>query len=318
MLPAREFPPLVREKMTFLARHVNEYNTLFLGSSRMQAHVMPTVFDRDVADHDIHSFNAGVAGMYPPQDGWMLDQILALKPAKLRWVFVELQMLETTLPRTNRDSMQLLSWHDWPRYLLLCERWLTTHPHRHWRDRVEEFTDRWPDFCAHTVLFIRYYTDLGRGSALLQRRIHPESAPVNDWTLLGPDGDGFLPAVHALTKSEFAGLEGDMAKRRKSPPVRESADPISRQALASIVAKIRRAGATPVLVVPPTARGTYFAPAPKTSPGLIVLDFGQPQKYPELYDTKYRVDPSHLNAAGAVIFSHLLAAEFLKAVGTSP
>ena len=306
--------------MTFSPPTPNDYDALFLGSSRMQAHIMPAIFDQDVADRglSIRSFNTGVAGMYPPQDGWMLDQILALKPAKLRWVFVELQMLETTLPRTNRDTMQLLSWHDWPRFVLLCERWVTTRPRRHWRDRVEEFTDRWPDFFAHTVLFVRYYTNLGRGSAWLQHWFHPETVPAEDPSMLGPNGDGFLPAAHVPTKGELAALEGDLDKRRKSPPVRESADPISRQALTAIIAKIRRVGATPVLVVPPAARGTYFAPDPKTSPDLIVLDFCQPQKYPELYETKYRVDPSHLNAAGAKIFSHLLAAEFAESGGATP
>jgi len=316
LLPARDLPSVVREKMAHLVAHGNDYEAFFLGSSRVQSHVIPAIFDRDLAaqGQTMSSFNAGVAGMYPPEDAWMLDQILRLKTAHLRWVFLELQTLETTLPRTNRDTLQLLSWHDWPRFSLLCERLVTTRARRHWRDRLDEASSRWPDFFDHTLLFARYFTNLGRGSTLLRRWAFAESAPPENWTLLGRDRDGFLPAAHVPSGEELAALDKDLEKRRQRPPVMESADPVTRKALGMMIAKIQRAGATPILIVPPTARGTYFAPDPKSSEGIVVLDFCNPKKYPELYETKYRVDPSHLNAAGAEIFTHLLAAEFVKAV----
>ncbi len=319
LLPKRELPWLVREKMAHLAAHGNDYNALFIGSSRMQDNIIPAVFDRDVDGQGftIRSFNAGISGMYPPQDAYLLDQILHLKLTGIRWVFIELQTLQTTLPRANRQTLQQLYWHDWPRFSLLCERFVATQSRRHWRDRVAEVGERWPDFCDHVLLFVRRFTSLGRGSVLLNRWVFREPITAEDWSLLGDYGDGWTPAgTHrGLDPQETAALESDLEVRRKKPPVREAGDRVTQKALDLMIAKIQRAGATPILIVPPTARGTYFAPDPAQARNLVILNFCDPPKYPELYLTKYRVDPSHLNAAGAEIFSHLLAQRFIEAVG---
>jgi hypothetical protein len=315
VLPARELPPVVRERVTHLKRHGGDYGAIFFGSSRVESHVMPAVFEQDLAHQGrrIESFNAGVAGMYPPQDGWLVEKVLALKGVRPRWVFVEVQTLQTTLPRANRDSLQLLSWHDWPRYWLLCQRFVTTRDRRRWQDRVEEIWGRWPEFCDHTTLFVRCFTNLGRGSEILKRTPGGEAPETMDWRTMGESGDGWVPDTHIPDKTEVAGIEADLAKRRHLPAVKENADAVSRKALAILCRRINDAGATPVLIVPPTPRGTYFCPVPLPLPNVIVLDFSDPRKFPDLYETPYRADPVHLNAEGAELFSHLLAAEFLKA-----
>ena len=317
VLPPREMPWLVQEKLWHLAAHGEDYNTLFLGSSRVENNIMPSVFDHDVSGQGvaIKSFNFGISAMYPPQDAFVLDQILDLKLKHIRWVFIELQTLQTTLPRANRGTLQQVYWHDWPRFALLCERFITTRRQRHWRDRFEEISERVPDFSDHILLFARYMTNLGRGSVLVNRWISHEPSP-HPSTYFEKDHDGWEEAGlgHVMDRYEIAALESDLAKRRKELPVKESADPVSQKALDLMIAKIQRAGATPVLFVPPSARGTYFSPDTQHARNVIVLNFCQPQKYPELYLTKNRVDPYHLNAAGAEILTHLLATRFVEDV----
>ena len=44
-LPFPEIP-LVRDKIEYLARHGDDYDVLFLGSSRVHCQIMPSIFDR--------------------------------------------------------------------------------------------------------------------------------------------------------------------------------------------------------------------------------------------------------------------------------
>ena len=95
-LPPAELPSTVREKLAHLAAHGDDYDVIFVGSSRIQNHIMPALFDRLTAEGGlpVKSFNAGVSSMHTPEDGWYLEQILARKPARLRWVFLEIDFFE--------------------------------------------------------------------------------------------------------------------------------------------------------------------------------------------------------------------------------
>ena len=95
-LPPAELPSTLREKLAHLAAHGGEYDAIFVGSSRIQNHLMPALFDRLTAEGGkaVKSFNAGVSSMHTPEDGWFLEQILARKPARLRWVFLEIDFFE--------------------------------------------------------------------------------------------------------------------------------------------------------------------------------------------------------------------------------
>ena len=135
---------------------------------------MPALFDRLTAEGGLpmKSFNAGVSSMHTPEDGWYLEQILARKPARLRWVFLEIDFFDT--------------------------------------------------------------------------------------------------------------------------------------------AQILRAGATPILVMPPRTRVLYFVPSAENAGLAPVVDLCRPAQYPELYDLRYRVDTSHFNVAGTEVFTRLAAARFLE------
>ena len=315
IFPERELPWSIQERTNFLKARDGKYDALFLGSSRVGDNIVPATFDRELAEHGfaIQSFNAGVSGMHPPQDACLLDLILELKLKRIRWVFVELQTLELKQAGSDVQTLQQLYWHDWPRFRLLCDALLAPRERDHWRMRVT--LDRWPDFYSHTLLFARRFVSLGRGAALLNRWVSSEAEePARQWDPGLEERDGWQPAgVKRVRKEkEIAALEDILKKRRKSPPVREFGDSATLKALDLMVAKIQSAGATPILFVPPTARETYFFPDPARTPHLVILNFCNLEKYPELYETKNRLDTSHLNPDGAQIFTRLLADRFAE------
>src|SRR5207245_5026117 len=106
ILPFPEIDGGVSQKFRFFAAHKDEFDTLFIGSSRIYFQISPAIFDRATRESGLptHSFNFGIGGMYLPETGYLLEQMLKLKPLKLRWVFSEYDDLHTkcSLERETR------------------------------------------------------------------------------------------------------------------------------------------------------------------------------------------------------------------------
>src|SRR5437016_2606538 len=81
----------VREKIDWLAEHEDRYDTFFLGTSRTFGGIRPDLFDQAMAaaGTPTHSFNLGINGMRPPEDSYVLEQVLARRHRPLKLVVVE-------------------------------------------------------------------------------------------------------------------------------------------------------------------------------------------------------------------------------------
>ena len=312
-LPPADLPSMVREKLGHLAMHGDEYDALFVGSSRIQNHVMPGMFDRLIAAHGLamKSFNVGVASMHTPEDGWILDHILARQPARLRWVFLEIDFFQTAMKEDQRSTLRGVYWHDWPRFWQLCRR-LVVLKHVGFRDSVADFFERIRDAIDHLSAFGQHYSQLGRGALLFERwRLATGPEPMV-WKKLGAHGDGWTPTMQRELRDdrtlELLDVSGGQGKR--AMPKATQSDRVSQKVLGESIAKILHAGAIPILVIPPRTRSLYFVPSAENARSAHVINLCDPVKYPALYELKYRVDTSHLNAAGAEVFTHILADRF--------
>ena len=314
-LPPAELPSTVREKLTHLAAHGDEYDAIFVGSSRMQNHVMPSLFDPLVAAHGLpmKSFNAGVASMHTPEDGWLLDHLLARKPARLRWIFLEIDFFQTEMKDDQKGTLRSIYWHDAPRFWQLCRRLVVTEKGG-FRDQVADLFARLRDFIDHLAAFCQRGTELGRGAVLFDRwRLSSGPEPM-DWEKLGEHGDGWLPTTHGELRDErtLNMLDTSGGKGKRALPKANQSNRVSQKILGETIARITRAGAVPILVIPPRTRSFYFVPSAENARLARVINLCDPAKYPALYDLKYRVDTSHLNAAGAEVFTQILADRFLE------
>src|SRR6185436_943991 len=104
--------------------HKDEFDTLFIGSSRVYFQISPAIFDRVTRESGMptHSFNFGIGGMYLPETAYLHEQILNLKPRNLRWVFIEYDELQTKWSPENQTSRRALYWADWKRVSLLLRK----------------------------------------------------------------------------------------------------------------------------------------------------------------------------------------------------
>jgi hypothetical protein len=96
LLP-QSLPEGVAEKLEFFAKHKDEFDTLFLGSSRFYYAISPETFDRITRENGVptRTFNFGIDGMNPPENFYVLDQILKTEPRSLKRIFVEVDNIET-------------------------------------------------------------------------------------------------------------------------------------------------------------------------------------------------------------------------------
>lgn len=314
--------PIVRAKLLHFREHANDYDTLFVGSSRIQYQVIPSSFDELTAAGGMptKSFNAGVAGMRPPEDSYFFDHLLAAGPQRLRWVFIELGNIRPDIAEDRRGTMRAQYWHDWPRLWLLWQRVTHLKPttksrslERIWRELREPLAE----FPQHVELFVREMSNLGRGDFLTRQLVRepgdwrseiPEylGSDLAGWTETGR-GEKMPPAI-------LAKFEKERAERLTQPAVRDLGDPVSQEALEAMVEKVERLGATPVLIVAPITGKKNFFPTPERAQRTIVLDFSDPKRFPELYETGNRLDTDHLNTAGSRVFTRLIAERWLEEV----
>jgi hypothetical protein len=314
--------PVVKLKIDHLVAHPDDYDTLFIGSSRIYYQIIPAIFDRLAAEQGFptRSFNAGVAGMRPPEDAYYLDYILRHPPKNLRWVFLELAGVRTTVDPDKIGTLRAEYWHDWRRICVLFQRALVMKPDskkRKWLRTLKNRLEPFGDFLDHVPLFIHRQTNLGRGLILTSRLIAPpviRTAPPKG--TLGEDLAGWIRTgrPETISGNQLAGFDQALAERRLEKPARDVGDPVSQQALEGMITKIEQLGATPVLIVPPTTNKRNFVPTPEREKKTIVLDFCDLEKFPELYEHRYRLDTDHLNTEGARVFTGVLVDAWVEAV----
>src|SRR6266404_2822951 len=106
ILPLPEIDVL-SPNLRFFLQHRDDFDTLFIGSSRIRHQISPAIFDRTMgaAGFPTRTFNFGVNAMVPPEDGYVLERLLGARPRHLKWVFIELDELQTKrVPETELRS----------------------------------------------------------------------------------------------------------------------------------------------------------------------------------------------------------------------
>jgi hypothetical protein len=303
-------PEGVAEKLEFFAKHKDEFDTIFLGSSRFYYAISPENFDQITRDNGIptRAFNFGIDGMNPPETFYVLDQILKTEPRSLKWLFVEVDNIETKSHLKILGTQRLLYWHDWQRTALTLRKTLNPRPSTKWYQRLNRLWTARRELILHLGLFEKHFTNVGRAvdffSALTEGR------GLKSDFLLGPKGDGYRLAGTAMAPERAEHFRRKLAEEVSASRT-EFIDPYAESAYRDCAARIRQLGAEPIFVVAPSIFQSplRFRESPPPAPMLV---FNDARTYPQLYDTKVRVDDQHLTNEGAAEFTRLLALDFVR------
>jgi hypothetical protein len=305
-------PPLIPKgvaaKLDFFAQHKDEFDTLLVGTSSIYYSISPEIFDQITRENGLPTltFNFGIDAMHPPENFYVLDQILKTQPRNLKWVFLETANVETKLHKVL-GTERAVYWHDWPRTALTLRKALDPRGDAKWYAKVSRLWLARRDLVAHLMLFAQRFGNVGRGTEFL----FPQDRKAEAALELGPKRDGYRLAGQAMTPEDAASfkqrLAAELAGAQPKP-----LDPVADETYRSFATRLRAIGAAPFFVVPPLI---FQSPVSfRHSPPGPLLSFNDAKTYPMLFDTKVRIDDAHLTRAGAEEFTRLLAQEFLRQV----
>ncbi|HQR36960.1 MAG TPA: hypothetical protein PLF26_01055 [Blastocatellia bacterium] len=313
---------VVGPKLAYFQIHASDYDTVFVGSSYFFREISPAEFDRATAARaPTRSFNFGVPGMDPPETYFVVDRILSTNAAHLKYVVVELDYFREKVRPRNVHSRRFDYWHDWVR-TGEAVRGVAESPVS-WRKRAK-------DAATHVEAFARRFLNVGRGRAYIERFAAAFGRQGDETAALGADDDGFVSLdddqsdITDVRRGFYSAFEEDryaekLEQLKEAAVADDEGDSgvgrIDVEALRRTVARIKAAGARPILVVPPCL-ATRADLVRLRDQGVIedLLVFNDPLRYPELYATEHRFDVGHLNKAGAAVFTNLLADRFLELV----
>jgi hypothetical protein len=312
--PFREVPTL-REKWDYWLEHKDEYDTVFIGTSRIYRGLKPAVFDEVTAAGGLptKTFNFGVDGMLPPEDAYVAEYVLRNPGKNLRWVFLELGVFVEDFEDRDPNSVRSAHWHDWER-TWLCIRanlWPKGKKEK-WRTWFRSKDGKpWPADVAwtHFRLFFSKSLNLGRGAAALEEYMLGKGPKMR---LLGENSDGYNAYKDARTlKGEgLAYYMRLLDNRQRNPAKLSTLKTYHQECFDDSVKAVRATPAKPIALIGPTTGPLRLRPA--ESSGVPVIDLCDVQAYPQLFTPDVRVDHAHLNDKGADIFTRMVATQFLQ------
>lgn len=304
------------DKLRYFAAHQDDYDLVFVGSSRLHRGVVPPLFDAEMAAHGhaLRSFNFGTLGMQSHEASALVRRLLVNRPARLRFLVIEPGEFDPELPKENRFKKRVIFWHDRQETLAV---WRTTLARQElpWTQRTDLVLTHGLHFAARTLA-------LDRGFDLLRRIAPPPEPPSKLAELVRYQG--FLPYTATSyqysdeRKTFLADLEGFRQKvaARVVDRQREKAPRAGlAQAIAAQRAELEAAGITPIYVIPATLHdqgGIHTLHRSGVLPRFLAFD--DPSQYPQLYDENLRFDPEHLSPEGAELFTRLLAERLAREV----
>jgi len=321
VLPFPEIDDGVSQKFRFFAAHKDEFDTLFIGSSRIYFQISPAIFDRVARENGLptHSFNFGIGGMYLPESAYLLEQILKLKPRKLRWVFIEYDELQTKWSPENQTSRRALYWADWKRISLPLRKLSDAGTASIWLPNPAKLRDimlRQKDEKNTCTLLTLYAGQLEKNYTNIAR-----AADVPDYFLshdtkkrrasyLGTASDGYVTRSNRMSPAQSEAYEHGLAAAMAQADTR-SLSPYAVEAYRQCAEEVRNLGAAPIFLITPSTTQLNVAVETDGLPA-VVMAFNDPRVYPALFRSSVRRDEQHLTVSGAEEFTRVVAANFAE------
>jgi hypothetical protein len=310
-------PPQIGAKLDWLAEHGAEYDTVFIGSSRVHRQIIPDLFDREMEALGVktNSFNLSGDGMRPPEDEFVLERAFASRKTPLRVLLVEANPIDSSLAEDDAGTARAVYWHDTARTLRIWRKCWSLPPALSVGSRISRTWKRLRQLPDHVQHWIWNSVRLGQGNEILREQIFgPE--PQNDAKEVGDDGYRAPKTGEQMTGGTLRTYQKNLAAALKSPTPQDAEDPESQAAIGWKKALAERMGARLVLVSSPFLRPEIFRPA--SLDGITFLDYSDPSRYPELYTPENRRDPGHLNVRGSEIYTRLVARQIADSLKKQP
>jgi hypothetical protein len=306
-------------KQTFFEKHKDEYNVLFVGSSRFYRHIVPSQFDVSMLGDGMKStsFNFGVNALANPQRYYIYDGILGMEPKNLDYVFIEMSRFYMAPNKKNMHTTQYKYWANLEHATAVSE--------SIYNDEELSSKEKREYIKFQYLSVLEKNMNAGMGTDLLKLLTEKPDARI-----LGPGKDGYYSFEDEIRISgtasvikrqeQFHKKLHELEERRvvseydfKHRDQFEDYDKVHLATIQNIIKKSKEKGIKVIFVlVPRLANYKKLIPLYDQIPQGNKIELADFNKYPELYDLKYSFDRGHLNNEGATIFTNLLVNEFIK------
>lgn len=318
---------VIDSKLDHFAAEKDEYEVLFLGSSRMYRHLIPKTFDRemDAYGHELDSFNFGVYSMKFAESYFILNKLLDLKPKNLQYIFMDYGWdfrVGADNWRTDRGSHH----HTFARSTWIFQSILKSQEDSVIRKAFLLFDNAVP--------LVYNYSNTGKLKELLQswERFGSEvsaTKPNSEQGYQEPDKDGYFPIEKEKDPSfekRRQKLLQELDEYEQSKPKLSKIKTKTKQGLSKyelteiekLTTKLEQQGIKIIWVNSPVVRGKtanrQFRLDNSYQDGSIqnLISFSDPEQYPTLFQFSKRFDWQHLNQKGSEEFTKLLTKDFAK------
>ena len=278
-------------------------SVLFIGPSYVDRQVKPDIFNREAgrigSDAKACKFATGAFRGFEMR--LWIERLLAHDWPRLELVFIDITLgPEIVFEERNWFTGRVIEWHTWD-----SVPWLLDYYERY-PPREKERFETYRMHASHVAL---HHLAVGKGlDALvsfrlleLLRRPQVNAGRLRENPLAQPRHRRGPPSSAALSKAI------DSLKRNKAKAERGDPDwPLELRDLVRARGKEAYFLIAPVLYVRAPIKG-----GPRKD-RLVVLDFNDPEQYPELYALEARGSTSHLGGTGPAIYSELLAHSVTK------
>lgn len=312
-------------KLAWFERHKDEFDVVYIGSSRVFRAFDPRVFEAELATLGLHvrAFNLGTGGMRPFEMHHVLQAVVALRPARVRWILYEGGRLDPRFDlQDDPESSRVVYWHTPHMTGIAFDSIACSH---------SGFLEKLDLRRKHAQVLLWNLTSLGQGRAILQEEL--------GWNVLEARKDnldddviaqaaGYVPFEENAQPTDAERHRMMLENPERIPMIVElvrtgnrdevHVETLNLGAIAEQQELARSISAELVYVVPPDRMPTPDRAALEKS-GRIehLFDFNKPDSYPELFTIEARYDPGHLSRSGAESFSTLLAQRFAQHVRAS-
>jgi hypothetical protein len=310
-------PQPIGAKLDWLALRGGEYDTFFIGSSRVHRQIIPELFDAEMAGLGVNtnSFNLSGDGMRPPEDEYVLERAFAGRKSPVRLLLAECNPIDSSLAPEDAGTARAVYWHDTTRVMRLWRQCWAVDPQKPLGSRISRVWKRLRQFPDHLQHWVWNSVRLGQGNAMLSSAIFA-LPPEDDSKEVGADGYRPPKSGEQMSGAELRTYQKQLAAALKNPPPVDYADSESQASLAWKKALAERLGARLILVSSPFLRPEIFHP--ESREGIIFLDFSDPAKHPDFYAPENRRDPGHLNVRGSEIYTRQIARQIAGALKQQP
>lgn len=306
----------MRAKLEAFEATKDEYDAVFLGSSDVFRSFDPSVIDEIISQNrsEFRSFNLGIPATGSFEQDLVLRWVLSRKPAKLRWLVVEAPSWGIRIDDT-RETERDVHWHSpGQTWGALNSIWLKD------QDVRAKLRGSRHHLSLAALRVANYARGLSLWSALsvgesgelrAQREAFESTRGYQALETLADEGSKNRRLRFRQNLDDYRNKRDRLRSREQMPSTHQ----YNRSALSRLEALARDHELELVWVIPPgLQRRNLLVQLHQEGHFKGLINYRQPDVYPELYQLDSRYDGGHLSRRGARIFSEIHARDLLRRI----